>query len=696
MRILIAVLFALLASICTAQPLQQQPVLLQQMSHEDFSGRMAMLVDPQKSLTLADVSDSAYAHRFTPLPGNLNFGFSSAAIWLRFDMQRTPGSTHEWWLEVAPSIIDYVTLYVPNADGSYSARRSGDSLPFEQREIVYQNPVFKLDLPPDRQQTFYLRVAGKNPLSVRLTAWQPAAFAAAIANEHMLYGLLFGMHIAMVLASLWFWQATRDVTYAFFAGFTLASMSGIAAASGLLQQYLLPTVPYWHDPAIGISLVLGVAFGIQFVMQFAEVGRYFPRLVARFQVVLWLYCLFAAVAIALGYFKLFMPLFQISLLIFAFAILVLMLILSMHGQPRTRYVLAGLGLLCTAALVRMLQNFGYLPLSVLTENSYRISMLIYLLIMNYAMSRRYQDLRREKEAAQFALLTASRDAEHKLETLVALRTRDLQQAMQQVEHALVLERIVQKQQRQFLATVSHEIRTPLAVIDAAAQNLERELKSLQGAAAAVGWTRLERIQQAVLRLSSLFDQYADEAHFEGLSQGINLQWCALEPMLQDAADAARILADGHVFQIDPATLSMMICCDPDLMRLILRTLADNAVKYTPPGTRIVLTGETGANGWIVSVRDDGPGIALKEQERIFEKYFRGEAAARHAGTGLGLALGRRLAEMQGGTLSLISAPGQGSTFRIWLPHFSTLCDVECQPPRPPGLQSSADAGPKNS
>jgi signal transduction histidine kinase len=684
MRIFIAILFAFLTHICSAQPLSQlQPVLLNQASHQDFSGSMAMLVDPQQSLTLADITDPAYAGRFIPLPGNLNFGFSSAAIWLRFDIKRAPDSTHEWWLEVAPSVIDYVTLYVPNADGSFSVRRSGDSLPFKQREIVYQNPVFKLDLPPDRQQTFYLRVAGKNPLSVRLTAWQPAAFAAAIADEHMLYGLLFGMHIAMVLASLWFWQAMRDVTYGFFAGFTLASMSGIAAASGLLQQYLLPGVPYWHDPAIGISLVFGVAFGIQFVMQFAEVGRYFPRLTARFRVVLWLYCLFAAVAIALGYFKLFMPLFQISLFIFAFSILVLMLILTMHGQPRTRYVLAGLGLLCAAALVRMLQNFGYLPLNALTENSYRICMLIFLLIMNYAISRRYQDLRREKEAAQFALLTAARDAEQKLENLVALRTGDLQQAMQQVEHALVLERVVQKQQRQFLATVSHEIRTPLAVIDAAAQNLERELKSLHGPVATVGSTRLERIQQAVLRLSSLFDRYADEAHFEGLSHGINLQWRALEPMLQDAAAAARILADGHVFQIDPATLSMMICCDPDLMRLILRTLADNAVKYTPPGTRIVLTGETGERGWVVSVRDDGPGIAPREQEKIFEKYFRGGAAMRRPGTGLGLPLGRRLAEMQGGTLSLVSAPGQGSDFRIWLPHFSTS-------------QSSADAGPKNS
>ncbi|MDB5991570.1 MAG: two-component sensor histidine kinase [Herbaspirillum sp.] len=65
--------------------------------------------------------------------------------------------------------------------------------------------------------------------------------------------------------------------------------------------------------------------------------------------------------------------------------------------------------------------------------------------------------------------------------------------------------------------------------------------------------------------------------------------------------------------------------------------------------------------------DEGPGIALEEQRRIFEKYYRGDAAAQRPGTGLGLTLGRRLTEMHGGTLTLASSPGHGSTFRIWLP-----------------------------
>jgi signal transduction histidine kinase len=655
MRLLVLVLFALLTQIGhAAEPGKQ-----------DLSGRMAVLIDPARKLTLAEVADPANAARFKPLPGNLNLGFTDAAVWLRFDLQRGSGEGRQWWLEVRPSAIDYVTLYSPDANGGYVGRTSGDSLPFSRRDIAYQYPVFRLDLPQDRKQTFYLRLSGKNPMAAHLIVWQPGAFAEAIGDERLLYGLLFGMHLAMVLASLWFWQATGDTTYASFAGFTLFGMAGIAASTGMLQQYLLPDAPYWHDPAASLVQVLGLSFGVQFVMQFVEAWRYFPRLASRFRLGLWIYCAIATVAVALGYFKWFLPLFQFSTGVCALLILLLVMVLVVHGQPRARYILAGLGLLAFSGLVKISTNVGYLPLNMLTENSYRICMLIFLLVMNYAISRRYQELRREKESAQYALLTAARDAEHKLENLVAQRTGDLQQAMQQIEHALVMERVVQRRQHQFLATMSHEIRTPLAVIDAAAQNLERELNASNNASA-VALTRLEKIQQAALRLSSLFDDYAGDARFEGLAHGINLQWVALGPMLQDAADAGRMLTNGHVFQIDPATLSLQICCDPDLMRLVLRTLADNAVKYTPAGSRIIMGGDSG-DGWTIYVRDDGPGIALEDQDQIFEKYFRGSSAAERPGTGLGLTLGRRLTEMQGGTLTLVSSPGRGSTFRIWLP-----------------------------
>ena len=132
-------------------------------------------------------------------------------------------------------------------------------------------------------------------------------------------------------------------------------------------------------------------------------------------------------------------------------------------------------------------------------------------------------------------------------------------------------------------------------------------------------------------------------------------------------DSARLLSDQHFIQIDDEDLPSQFFCDPSLTRLALRTLADNAVKYTPPGSMVVLRGRQVADGVRIDVVDNGHGIALSERERIFERYYRGKQSGRQGGTGLGLALARSLIEKQGGTLTLTSDEGEGACFSVWLP-----------------------------
>ena len=97
---------------------------------------------------------------------------------------------------------------------------------------------------------------------------------------------------------------------------------------------------------------------------------------------------------------------------------------------------------------------------------------------------------------------------------------------------------------------------------------------------------------------------------------------------------------------------------------MLRTLADNAVKYTPRGSRVSLRAQVCGDETRIEVADDGPGIAAEDLPHIFERYYRGHAAGGHAGTGLGLPLARHLVTQMGGTLDVASLAGQGSTFII--------------------------------
>ncbi|MFM8768405.1 MAG: sensor histidine kinase, partial [Rubrivivax sp.] len=113
-------------------------------------------------------------------------------------------------------------------------------------------------------------------------------------------------------------------------------------------------------------------------------------------------------------------------------------------------------------------------------------------------------------------------------------------------------------------------------------------------------------------------------------------------------------------------------CDPMLTRMALCNLAENAVKYTPAGTRVLLSarraGRRAADGLVLQVIDDGPGVAVGDQSHLFQARFRGAATAGEVpGTGTGLLLSRRMIEVQGGTLDLICPAEGGTVATLWLP-----------------------------
>ena len=114
--------------------------------------------------------------------------------------------------------------------------------------------------------------------------------------------------------------------------------------------------------------------------------------------------------------------------------------------------------------------------------------------------------------------------------------------------------------------------------------------------------------------------------------------------------------------------------DSDHLRRILENLLDNAIKYTPPGGHVLASARPAEGGVVFEVTDDGPGIEPRHLSRIFERFYRVDKARSRelGGTGLGLSIVRHLAEAMGGTASVVSEPGKGSSFRVRLP----------QPPAP--------------
>jgi signal transduction histidine kinase len=142
-------------------------------------------------------------------------------------------------------------------------------------------------------------------------------------------------------------------------------------------------------------------------------------------------------------------------------------------------------------------------------------------------------------------------------------------------------------------------------------------------------------------------------------------------VVREAFRAARFLREGVELQLGDLPEGAWVAGDTDRLKQLLLILLDNGLRYTPAGGRVTIGAQTVSraetDGVAVRVTDTGPGIAPEEQTRIFERFYRVDRARGDGGAGLGLAIARWVVGEHGGTIGVESAPGQGSTFTVWLP-----------------------------
>ena len=256
---------------------------------------------------------------------------------------------------------------------------------------------------------------------------------------------------------------------------------------------------------------------------------------------------------------------------------------------------------------------------------------------------------------------------------------------------LTEERGIERLKSEFVATVSHELRTPLAAVYGAAMTLRRQDVELDDdhrrrllAVIAGESDRLARIVEQVLAASRL-----DSGTF-----AFAVEHCEPGPLALEVIEAARAHAPaGVVIELAPADDLPAVAADPDMLRQVLANLVENAVKYSPAGGRVQVSLGRHERRVLFAVRDEGLGIPLREQERIFEKFFRLDPNLTRGvgGTGLGLYICRELVRRMGGRIWVASRDGEGSTFFFELPAVVPEEGLAGEPAAAPA-QAQAQAG----
>lgn len=212
-----------------------------------------------------------------------------------------------------------------------------------------------------------------------------------------------------------------------------------------------------------------------------------------------------------------------------------------------------------------------------------------------------------------------------------------------------------QQRRELIANVSHELRTPISALQAVLENVVDGVAEPNPATLTTALAQTERLGRLVAELLDLSRVDAgvvqlDRSYFEA------------GPMLASVVAEASVSGAGFSMDVAPGK----VFADRGRLHQVVWNLLDNAARHGPQGGQVFLTGRpTEDGGFVIEVRDEGPGIAPADRERVFERFTRGERAG--GGTGLGLAIARWVVDLHGGDIRAV----EPATIRVTLPPQTT-------------------------
>ena len=254
---------------------------------------------------------------------------------------------------------------------------------------------------------------------------------------------------------------------------------------------------------------------------------------------------------------------------------------------------------------------------------------------------------------------------HLLETFAGQIAIALERASlaEQAQHAQV-QAETEGLRNALLASISHDLRTPLAVIAGASSSLvERGERLKPDERKALAHSVYEQSRQ----MSELVGNVLQMTRLEAGGIALNRDWHAISEITGSVLRRIEDRLGGHPVEVDLPLELPLVRVDAALIEQMLVNLIENAIKYTPPETRIALRADRRDDALVISVEDNGPGLPDGDPEQLFAKFYRGASESPVTGVGLGLAICRAIVHLHGGKIWAERRPEGGAAFRFTLP-----------------------------
>ncbi|MBF0506689.1 MAG: response regulator [Nitrospirae bacterium] len=608
-----------------------------------LNGHLEVLSDPSGTLTIDDVTRPGVAGRFKTTPGRFSGGYTKDVVWLRFTLQKTDAKAdNEWWLEIYPPFLDYVTFYEPvNPDTtvgfgekrSFIDKHAGRLLPLSAREIAERNFVFVVELTDTKPRTYFMRVQTTGAMFVDAKIWDIHSFAKSSGMASMLLGGFYGVLGLLVALNLIFWFVLRDRLFIIYALFLVSLALALLSANGYASLYLFPDAPYLVYLMNGISIPLILITGTLLIEELIPLDKQgfwrrsfvAVRAAAVLGILLVLAGRFRIVAGPLMFVGLYTSLACVA--VSALGIYRRTPSAKLYGITFMVYYIGG--------IMITIRNTNLFGLSCpIMDNASQIGSAIHMVLIQIAIALRFYHMEQERKETREKMENEMIRSQ-KLESIAILGggiAHDFNNMLTVIMSTVTLAKMYSGNNTNAVGKLDE---AECEIMHA--RELTNQLLTFAKGSA------------PVRRLSSLSGLLRDTVEFSIKGSAVKCEFS--------------IAGDLWPAEIDRTQISQVIS-----------NLVINAIQAMPQGGTLtvragnaVLDGQSGVpmagHFVVIIIEDSGPGISPEHREKVFDPFF----TTKPRGSGLGLAICYSIVSKHNGHIGMQSQAGIGSVFRVYLP-----------------------------
>lgn len=392
--------------------------------HISIGNKIEILEDQSGTYIFDDILSQDLSRKFiSSETDEPNFGFTSSVYWVRFRLANSDSGYISRYLELSYPLIDDIKMFVPDKNGGWTVKTSGDHHPFSSREISHRNFIFKLNVKPGTQ-TYYMRFMTTSSMNLPLSLWSEKSLINKIGFEQILFGIFFGAVIIMIVYNIFLFIGLKDISFIYLFLFIASWGFAQLTIDGLSYQYLWSGLTWWSDVNLPVFIFISLAAAVQFCRSLLSTEKMFPLWDRLLKIEKNIFIIGIFLSLFLSY--------SLSIRLAAGTAIPAIVSLTLTGiaglkrRNRSAFIfMAAWGLFFAGAMLFAFKSFGLLPSSIITNFSVQIGFFAMMVLLSISVQDRVESEKKQKEKAREQLIDALKESEKVLETRVDERTQEI-------------------------------------------------------------------------------------------------------------------------------------------------------------------------------------------------------------------------------------------------------------------------------